>query len=128
MNPEQMNLMFMSLPGGPEMIIILVIGLLLFGKRLPEIGRSVGKSIVEFKKGIKDVEEEVNRVESSIDDAAHNNNNAGGYDMPADSEAMYSQDASMGSTDTPDDAPVEPYTEPDAEAERTTDTPEQASM
>jgi sec-independent protein translocase protein TatA len=125
MNPEQMNLMIFGFPGGPEWVVILVFGLLLFGKRLPEIGRSVGKSIVEFKKGIKDVEEEVNRVDSSIDDAARNNYKAGGYDVPTDTEAMYSQDASMG---TPDDAPVEPYTEPDDKAKRTTDTPEQASM
>ncbi|RLS52042.1 MAG: twin-arginine translocase TatA/TatE family subunit, partial [Planctomycetota bacterium] len=39
---------------GPYWIIILVVGLLLFGRRLPEIGRNVGKSIVEFKKGLKD--------------------------------------------------------------------------
>ncbi len=49
------------IPGiqGWEWIIILVIGLLLFGKRLPDLGRSVGKTIVEFKKGLKDVEKEV---------------------------------------------------------------------
>ncbi len=124
MNAEQMNLMILGLPGGPEWIVILVVGLLIFGKRLPEIGRSVGKSIVEFKKGIRDVEEEVTRVESSLDDAPPNNNTVGGYDVPADNDAVYSQDASPG---TPDDAPAEPYTEPDSETERTTDTPEQAS-
>ena len=46
--------------GPTELIIILVIGILLFGRKLPEIGRSVGKSIVEFKKGMKGIEEEVN--------------------------------------------------------------------
>jgi sec-independent protein translocase protein TatA len=50
---------FLGMPGGWEWIVILVIGLLLFGKRLPEIGRSVGRSIVEFKKGIKGIEDEV---------------------------------------------------------------------
>jgi sec-independent protein translocase protein TatA len=48
-----------SLPGGAEWIIIAAVGLLLFGKRLPEVGRSLGKGIVEFKKGLKGVEEEV---------------------------------------------------------------------
>ncbi len=43
-----------------HMIIILVIALLIFGHRLPEVGRSLGKSIVEFKKGIKGIEDEVN--------------------------------------------------------------------
>ena len=49
----------LSFPGGAEWIIIAAIGLLLFGKRLPEVGRSLGKGIVEFKKGLKGVEEEV---------------------------------------------------------------------
>lgn len=52
------------MPGGWEWIIILVIGLLLFGRRLPEVGRNVGKAIVEFKKGIKGVEEEVENASS----------------------------------------------------------------
>lgn len=47
--------------GMPELIIIAIIGLLLFGKRLPEIGKSLGKSVVEFKKGLSGVEEEVNK-------------------------------------------------------------------
>jgi len=42
-----------------EIIMILLVGLLLFGRRLPEVGRSLGKSIVEFKKGLKDVSTEV---------------------------------------------------------------------
>lgn len=48
-----------SLPGGTEWIVILIVGLLLFGRRLPEIARSIGKSIVEFKRGIKDVREDI---------------------------------------------------------------------
>ena len=48
-----------GLPGGTEWILIALFGLLLFGKRLPEVGRSLGKSIVEFKKGLKGVEEEI---------------------------------------------------------------------
>ena len=49
----------LGMPGGAEWIVIAAIGLLLFGKRLPEVGRSLGKGIVEFKKGLKGVEEEV---------------------------------------------------------------------
>lgn len=45
--------------GWQELIILAVIGILIFGKRLPEVGRSVGKSIVEFKKGLKDIDEQV---------------------------------------------------------------------
>jgi sec-independent protein translocase protein TatA len=51
-----------GLPGGPEWIIILVIGLLIFGRRLPEVGRSLGQSIVEFKKGLKNASNEVEQA------------------------------------------------------------------
>jgi len=46
-------------PSTGEWIIILAFGLLLFGKRLPEVGRSLGKGIVEFKKGLKGVEDDI---------------------------------------------------------------------
>jgi len=58
------TLAFLSMPGGWEWILILLVALLLFGKRLPEVGRSVGKAIVEFKKGVKGIEEEI-EAESS---------------------------------------------------------------
>ena len=39
---------------------------LLFGKRLPDVARSLGKGIVEFKKGVRGIEDEVeNSVHSS---------------------------------------------------------------
>ncbi|MHB1423685.1 MAG: Sec-independent protein translocase subunit TatA/TatB [Gemmataceae bacterium] len=44
--------------GGPEMIFLLILGVLLFGRKLPEVGRYLGKGIVEFKKGIKGLEDE----------------------------------------------------------------------
>jgi sec-independent protein translocase protein TatA len=45
--------------GPPEIIIILVVGILLFGRRLPEVGRYLGRGIVEFKKGIRGVEDDI---------------------------------------------------------------------
>lgn len=45
-----------GLPGGSEWIIILIIALLIFGKRLPEVMRSMGQSLKQFKKGMEDVE------------------------------------------------------------------------
>ena len=49
-----------SVPGWAEIGILLVIGLLIFGKRLPEVGRNLGRSIIEFKKGIKGIDDEIN--------------------------------------------------------------------
>lgn len=49
--------MFPSLQPG-EMLIVMVVAVLLFGKRLPEVGRSLGKGIVEFKKGLRGIEDE----------------------------------------------------------------------
>ncbi len=53
------GLLGFMLPGGSEWVILLVLGLLIFGRRLPEVGRSLGKGIVEFKRGIKGIEDEV---------------------------------------------------------------------
>ena len=53
---------FMGLPGGMEWVLILLLGLLLFGRRLPEVGRSMGKSIVEFKKGVAGIEDEIDQA------------------------------------------------------------------
>lgn len=53
---------FLGSPGWPEMLIIAIIALLLFGKRLPEVAKSLGKGIVEFKKGVRGIEDEVDHA------------------------------------------------------------------
>ena len=55
-----------GIPGGFEWIIILVIALLIFGKRLPGTMRSIGRGIVEFKKGLKGVKDEADEVEEEV--------------------------------------------------------------
>lgn len=63
-DPLAHTLAFLGLPGGAEWIVLLVLGLLLFGRRLPEVGRSIGQSITQFKKGLKEVENDVKESES----------------------------------------------------------------
>ena len=54
--------------GMPELLVILVIALLVFGaSRLPEIAKGLGKSIGSFKKGMKESEEELKKLASDED-------------------------------------------------------------
>lgn len=57
---------FLQNIGLPELLVILVIVLLLFGAaRLPEIAKSIGKSVQTFKQGIKDIDRDVNDSKKS---------------------------------------------------------------
>lgn len=57
--------------GVQEMLIIGVIAVLLFGTRLPSIARSFGQSVVEFKKGMREIEED---VKSDVQDETKDTN------------------------------------------------------
>jgi sec-independent protein translocase protein TatA len=50
--------------GMPEILLLLLLGVLLFGRKLPDIGRSFGKTIIEFKKGIGGMEDEITTAAS----------------------------------------------------------------
>lgn len=50
--------------GMTELIVLAVLGLLIFGRRLPEVGRGLGRSIVEFRKGLKGIEDDVEEASS----------------------------------------------------------------
>jgi sec-independent protein translocase protein TatA len=60
-----MSLPFAWLTLSPmEMMILALVVLLLFGNRLPSVMRSLGRGVVEFKKGVQGVEDEVSDAAS----------------------------------------------------------------
>jgi sec-independent protein translocase protein TatA len=59
-----LHILAFGMPGVEEWIVIAIIGVVVFGKKLPEVGRSLGKGIVEFKKGLKGIDEEVEQASS----------------------------------------------------------------
>ena len=50
--------------GPMEVVIGGIVGVLLFGHRLPQMARSLGSAIPQFKRGIKEVEQEIAEIES----------------------------------------------------------------
>jgi sec-independent protein translocase protein TatA len=48
--------------GTMEAVVILILGLLIFGRKLPEVGRSLGRGIVEFRRGLSGIENEISEA------------------------------------------------------------------
>ena len=82
---------FGSWLGWPELLGLALIGLLIFGKRLPEVGKSVGKGIVEFKKGLSGIESEVNEAGGSAEPQQLNQQQAEATDPAGQGEAQPQQ-------------------------------------
>ena len=93
-----------------EWMVIAFIGLLLFGKRLPEVGRSIGKGIVEFKKGLAGIEDDIDVAVKSPGATA---NRAA---LPAAEQTQYKFDPNTGeaigssAAVLPGGAKFDPYT------------------
>jgi sec-independent protein translocase protein TatA len=62
-----MPLFAFGMPGMGEMMIIAFVALLIFGNRLPNVMRSLGKSVTEFKKGVSGIEEEIDSAMAAAD-------------------------------------------------------------
>lgn len=61
------NLLFIGSIGMPELIVIMLIILLLFGaKKIPELMNGLGKGVKSFKKGMKEVEDEIEKIDADV--------------------------------------------------------------
>jgi len=71
-------------PGPWELALVLIVALVIFGRRLPEVGRSLGQGLVEFKKGLKGVKDEMDSVDDDVNRAARDAAEPGKLDQSDD--------------------------------------------
>ncbi len=82
------NLLAFGPLGGPEIAVIFVVVLLLFGaKKIPELARGLGKSMGEFKKARTEFEDEIKRAEESIDEEEEEDKKSDEAKKPAGTES-----------------------------------------
>ena len=67
--------------GWQELLVIGVIAVLIFGRRLPDVGRSLGQGLVEFKKGLRGVKDDVKEAVDQAKDVASEADQAGRDDL-----------------------------------------------
>ncbi len=73
--------LFGPVPGGMEMVVILLIAVLLFGaNKIPKLARSTGQAMGEFQKGRQEVEKELKEIEESVDPEAEIDTGDDDYD------------------------------------------------
>lgn len=66
-NIDPGSLAFIGSPGYQEMMIVGIIALLLFGKRLPEVARNLGRGFAEFKKGVSGFQDEFQKATREVE-------------------------------------------------------------
>jgi sec-independent protein translocase protein TatA len=57
---------FLGLPAPTQLIVLLVLAVLLFGQNLPQVARTLGQKLSEFRRGMKGVEDEIRSITSEI--------------------------------------------------------------
>jgi sec-independent protein translocase protein TatA len=75
---------------GPlEMVLIMGIAVLLFGKRLPEVGKQIGRGVLEFKKGLNGLSEGLQEGSSGSGISGYSSNQS--YSSPSGSSYRYDE-------------------------------------
>ncbi|MFC7203917.1 twin-arginine translocase TatA/TatE family subunit [Haloferax namakaokahaiae] len=66
---ETITPLFPGLPGGPELLIVLLVLVLLFGaNKIPKLARSTGQAMGEFKRGREEIEDELKQMDTDDDE------------------------------------------------------------
>jgi len=92
---------FLDLPAPTQLIVLLVLAVLLFGRDLPKVARTWGQKLAEFKRGLKGIEDEIRSI------AADNKS-------PAQNRSAIEEDSSRADLyehDKPADPTIEPPSE-----------------
>jgi sec-independent protein translocase protein TatA len=89
--------------GMQEVVIILLIAVLLFGSRLPEVAKSLGSSYREFRKGLADLQSQIDFNDTGNSSSYSSSSGSGAYD-----------DASYGDFDDHEDVTAPKFEPPPA--------------
>jgi sec-independent protein translocase protein TatA len=67
-----MNVLFAfpGLPAPTQLIVLLVLAVLLFGQNLPQVARTLGQKLADFRRGMKHIEDEIRSITSDITSSA----------------------------------------------------------
>ncbi|MFO7926086.1 MAG: twin-arginine translocase TatA/TatE family subunit [Natronomonas sp.] len=91
-----------GIPGGPELLIILFIAVLLFGaNKLPKLARASGEAMGEFKRGRQELEDEIKRGATEASESGSRE-----VDPTLESEAETEPEPELETTERPDEAEV----------------------
>jgi sec-independent protein translocase protein TatA len=90
-----------GIPGGPELLIILLIAVLLFGaNKLPKLARSSGQAMGEFQKGREEIDQELEKMREGPSASSDTESDTGATSTSADSTGPDTADSTATDTET----------------------------